>query len=438
MNLSEYRSELRDRISDNQSIVQTRFTDAQLNSFINLSRRVINKLIPVYENQDYIIPELWIDEYNLPKDFISMGRVYNPFDERYYYPIKKEKAEVLSDDFWYSLVYENLFYINEKRKRITFMKPPATVPLSFTISALDRDANIITIDTCNGAGTVTTVGTAVTLSGDTTSHLRAGYQITVGAETIAIDSITGDQTFTLESAPASDWSADSYTVLESDDSIPDIGSWSSIKPYIRLKATAETLGFDWDAKGTTLTLHDPLDDLDNIEIGMELSCTGIQKNTLVLDKPTALTVLISKPAISAGTDDDVSFYTYEYCRVSKILANSGKTAYTLYVSGWNLKDLNYAYDFTVGDLISMVSYVHEYISNPKNLDSDSEEDRMPLEIQELVTVYAESLCFLTLNLTDRQAIALNLFNNMVSDAQFAIKADKMNILNAQKEHYGSQ
>lgn len=432
MQLQDYISELRDRISDNQTLIETHFSDSELTSFINRSRRMVNQMIPQYENQDYIIPDLWIDEYDLPSDFIAMKTVYNPYDNRYYPPTNKAKAEIFPEDFADTMVYQNLFYINEKRKRITFLKPPEKVPMRFEIKSFSRTTNTIVIDNCAGVGTLTSSGTSVTMSGETTVHLKAGYKITCSGDTIAISEITSDQTFTLASAPGTDWAAETYTVLKSDDTIPVITDWMSLKPYIQLKGSVAAKTGTWSAYATTLTLNN----VTSLQVGMEITGAGIQKGTTILTIPSTTSITISKPTTASGSTTALNFYTYEYCRVSVIKANSDYTEYTLYISAWNLKDIDYDYTFAADDYVTMVTYVHEYISNPKPLASDTDEDRLPMEVQELVVIYAEALAFQRDNLVDRRAVALAEFNERLNNVQFAVYRDAMNTKN-QERKYGS-
>jgi hypothetical protein len=136
LTLSEYRELTRFELSDDDSIVAPHHPDSKLNFAINLARKTVNQELKLYQAYNPIIPELYIDEYTLPTDYLSPIKVVDVEDEVELTPIAIEQGEIL-DDSYYTLSFGNLFVINTRKRTITFLDPPDSdlVPPAYTIDS---------------------------------------------------------------------------------------------------------------------------------------------------------------------------------------------------------------------------------------------------------------------------------------------------------------
>ena len=140
--------------------------------------------------------------------------------------------ESSNDVFYY---WDNGIRVNETRRKIQFKEIPTEIKGALNISVFDRTNNMIKVNAGLGLGTLSSIGTTVTVNGSNTTPLQEGYKITCSGDTIAIASITDDYTFELETAPPVDWATETYTYVKSDDTVPNLPNYSNIKPYLQLK-----------------------------------------------------------------------------------------------------------------------------------------------------------------------------------------------------------
>lgn len=319
--LAELITSVRNEINDNATNVNKRFSDANLTDYINTARAYTNMSLLEYINQQFILPELYIDEYDLESDFIRAGSMIDVLEQMTIPSgdITRESADDVV--IW----YDNRIAVNKTRKKIIFGETPKNIQGELYISGFDRDTDTIKINKALGMGTLTSVDTAVEMITGNTNTLVVGYKITCSGDTIAIASITDDYNFVLASAPSPAWDEEGFTYTKSDDTVPHVPDFANIKPYIKLI----------DHTGSVV----------------------------------------------------------EYIRVSHIQANLAKTEYTLYVTGWNLKNIDTVFTLTAGDGLRAVSFLLNYISKPKALSSSGDIDALSPEAENMVIFWASRICF---------------------------------------------
>jgi hypothetical protein len=328
MNITQYIRDIRARLDDDPVGIDGYHSDSQIRVFINNSRRKINQELSVYENQMFIFPELNIDEYALDTDYVSYLNAFdNRINGREVTPSKKSLVESQKNLYWATTEFNtNLGYINERRRVFTLSNLP-------TSSDVEPTYNIKTFS-------------------------RSG-------KTIVVDGV-------------------STGVLS------DITKWNSVKGYIKAITSAGVTEYMRVSKiepnidNTEYTLYISSFDLKGtLKNGITVSGTiGVTNNS------SAVTGNGTKFLFDCATGDKIVIAGATYT----ILTVTSNTAMTLSVvyAGTTAPVLTATIDnrpvFVDNDTIKFATIIVNYISNPKEMVMYNEDDQMPMEAQELVTI----------------------------------------------------
>ena len=146
MTLENYIDEVKYEIADDNAIVNAHHNSTKIIFAINKARREINQDLKLYTKQMFLIPSLAIDSYEIPSDYLRSANVVDVKNALRLIPAKQEEAEILDDDS-YVYKYGNLFYVNERKRKLIFLSPPqiTDIPTNYLVE-VELGRNIIKTD----------------------------------------------------------------------------------------------------------------------------------------------------------------------------------------------------------------------------------------------------------------------------------------------------
>ena len=436
MNLNEYIRDIRARTSDNpRANVPPYHTDSALTVFINNSRKVIARELKCLERYTFIMPKLYVDEYDLPIDFKSIISIFDVYNQIMYSPLNKENVETTKNFGGLSL-YDNMFRIDKNRKKLVLLNPPESkdVQLPFKIKSFDRNNGIIVVDDVvytTGIGTISVSGNTITISGGLTSQLQVGYKVKDSAGTIGtVTSIVNITTFTVDTSLATGDGTWSYAY-----NFEDILKWENVKCYIQIYDVsagvyeyARVSKIEETVEDSEYTLYitgfDLLNDYKNM-----LRITG--SVTLTNGSTTVIgTDSLFLTDLTVG--DSIYYDGTNIGTVASITSNTSFELNTNYTgstaSGLIIYVDNRPY-FTDGDQIKFVPFVMNYLSLSYPLKYQYEEDQFPLEIQPLISIHACIEAELRRNRPEKAVLHKNDYETEKQNIKYSLDSDEANIYN---------
>jgi len=378
--LSDYRTETRRLLNDNAQYVQTHHSDAEVNRFINYSRYLINQELRVNEKRQYIQPEYYVDEYTLNSDLITVTRILDMVNGREVSPERRKYVDNVPTQYY---TWDNLYHIDERRRVLTLLEPPEETPVTYEIKTFSRTGKKIVIDGTIGSGTVTSSGTTVTITDGDTSRLSAGMLVTANSEQETIASITDEDTFELETAPAVAWSGDTWSFLSSSSTLPHVGDWTDLKPTVKVWADDVTLDGTTDSTTTVL-----MADTTGVRVGQTVTGDGIPSGTTVESYVTDTSVTLSQAATASASVSLTFSSSAEYMRASLVKTDTSGTEYKLFLSSLDIESNGESITFEDGDNLQFVHYVVYYLGDPDDLSDDTDTCELPIEVQRIVPIRA--------------------------------------------------
>ena len=157
--LSTYIRDVRIRTDDDPvGGVPPYHSDFALTIFINNARRKISIDLHCYLKQMYIIPQLYIDEYNLPSDYLESSIIIDVLNQIPHPPINQTNVETTKIWFDTLISYGNFCFINTTRKKINFLVPfvATIVEPSYTIQSTNVQNNTIVVNAVS-SGTLSNI-----------------------------------------------------------------------------------------------------------------------------------------------------------------------------------------------------------------------------------------------------------------------------------------
>lgn len=395
MTLYDYIVDLRIRIDDEPYGIDPYYTNAQLATFINNARRDIARKLGFYEKYKPILPKLFIDEYDLPTDFKQCTIIYDIELQKEHYPSNKANAETTRTYLDLSIT-DNLFYINETRKKLTFLTPPDLdmVELPYAVATFDRDKNKITVDSpayTAGTGTIAVSTTGVTISGGSTTEISVDFLVKDSAGTVVeVESITNNYHFVVNAATlATGTGAWSYARK-----LSTLGDWASIKPfaklshgatneYIRISKITNTCSSEytiwvssWDVLGDYKNQVNVYDYVSLTNNSSAISGTNTMMRTDLAVGEVVYFNGSSMGAVNGVTND-------YYATVNTTWLSNTVTAVTNTTIKVDSRPV-----FVDNDNIYFVTYMMNYKALPPTIKMMYAEDTFPYDAQRLVPVKA--------------------------------------------------
>jgi hypothetical protein len=330
MTLSEYRDVVRRRIDDNDTLVSDEYSDAEINFAINWARNELNKRIRVYHKQYFIYPEQYIDEYDLPTDFLQALDIVDADELVKIFSSELPRTMLLNDAL--TTLYFNEFFIDDTRQKLCFLELPESDKIEPTY----------------------TIGT----------HTNASEP---------------NDTFTVTAT-------DSGNDLD-----VDIADWKDMKGYGKMMWSV-TLDCDLTEDDATVTLNAGETDttaLLNSNVGCTISGTGVPDGTTLLSITDAGEFEMSANATANGSDITLTFTVPdEQVGFSAIVDTPGDGSYfTIYIPREDLYYTGNNYNYS-GGTFKFATYVMFYIGITPDLSSDSDSDRLPRDIGGLIPILA--------------------------------------------------
>lgn len=336
MTLTDYITEVKYEMADDNALVNSHHNITKIVFAINKARREINQDLKVYTKQFFISPLLAIDEYAIPADFLRSANVIDAKNGVRLIPAKQDESEILSDDI-YEYRYGNLFYLNERKRKLVFLNPPDTdkIPRRYTIS-INKDRSVMQTNITDLSKTFTTETDTITNTKywlvDSALPAEVIYDLSIGMKV---------------------YEGTTYIGL-----IKDIDYTNS-----KIKLNVET-----DFSKTVLTFKYDTGDITDY---------AFWKGYLKLM--------------------DINNTThYIYCRYSLIEKLGDATNYEIRISQWNITDeAQNSVDYYNWTLIEFIPYVVNYIGTTTDLVmTTNETEDMPLDITKLVPIYASMLLYM--------------------------------------------
>lgn len=424
MTLADYRTELRINIDDNNSYVRTRFSDTQLNSFINNARRMVNKETFVNTNFFLLFPDVNTDEYDLPSDYITYDYLLNVLDEEYFRPTVKPVA-LISKSQLYTMADEvNPFYIDEPRRKIIFHDLPDTdiVDQDYLVLAYSRSGKTLTV--CADSTYSTTI--------DTTG-------ITGGALTVDIKltSVTylevGDYIRVLgDSAAGEQHSKAEICYVSAIDTVTKIATISKTVTYAGVESTSFQNNH---SAGNTVYI------LDSNDITKWNDVKAFSRVNDIVNSVTEYLKVVKVTDNSNGTYTltagtwDITEQAYKMATASLTSATAGDLSdygnvLKVYTTDWTTT-VNYASRVTGSGpyvvnncKLRFSNCVMCYIANTKNMIYATETDRFPLDVQEIIPLKAEVQAYMREGLTDMANRSEALYREKLNDIVHKLISEK--------------
>lgn len=123
--LTQLVDSVRNYVNDNSDSGIFFHSNEMMVGYINKAMKVINNRLLVYQKYQFIIPELYIDEYNLANDYIRLKALWNIYDQVPFLPEYQAEVESGMSDWWRTKIGDSgEFYINETDNKLTFNDPP--------------------------------------------------------------------------------------------------------------------------------------------------------------------------------------------------------------------------------------------------------------------------------------------------------------------------
>ncbi|MHB8096045.1 MAG: hypothetical protein ACYDEI_00105 [Erysipelotrichaceae bacterium] len=329
LRLKDYIDQIRIRTDDNPYAISPYHSDSTLTTFINNARRNMAIDLKIYENQHYIVPLQYIDEYTLPQDFMESSLLIDVYNQYPITPMNKGNAESTKNIFDINVQFGNYAYINETRRKITFYKPfqnSSDVQPTYNIVSVSRSSNTIIID---GVQSTYTLGDIMNWD-----RVKGYIKITTAAgliEYARVSKILADTPTTAQ-----------YTLY--------ISSWDLKNTYKNSLQCYGTVAY-----ATTVLTGTGTKFLTELTVG----------DTIVIDGITKI--------IASVTSDTVADVSVTFGAAT----SSGKT---MYVS--NLPT------YADNDTIQFIPYLINYFSTPKDMTYLYEYDQYPIETQALIPILA--------------------------------------------------
>ncbi len=436
MNLSTYLRDIRYRMDDNPLQISPVLSDSILINMINNARRKISKELKCYENQFFIFPLLHSDEYPIPSDFVELNTILDVWKMQQYPPLHKGNAEITKTLLIQGEIawYQNFFYINEKRKTITFKTLPQYLEPKYTILSFDRDNNQIVVNgttALTGIGTLTSSGTTVTITNGYTTDLTVGATVTANGVSRTIASVINGTSFTISGTDPL-WSSNTYTWNPFTTS--NITGWNRVKGYVKIyDSTSGTIEYARvneitdNANGTYILWIGAWDILNTYKNNSPLYGTvSITNNT------STVTGVGTKFLQDISLNDNVYYNTTKIGTINAITNDTSATVSANFVGGTLanvsvLIDNRYTYDNT--DTVQFASFVCNYWSNASPLQMYLEEDRMPEDTHDLTAVLASHEGWMRRSRQDMANVANQDYENMKMKVKEALNEEAARIYN---------
>ena len=445
MNLSTYLQDIRYRMDDSPLQINPVLSDSLLINMLNTARRKISKEMKCYESQFFLFPDLHTDEYPIPSDYVELGTVLDVFKMQQYPPLNKGNAEITKtlliegEIAW----YQNFFYVNEKRKTITYktlpqyLEPGYKIKYDGTNTYFNRAGNYIIVNATTdlkGYGTLTSTGTTVTITGGYTTDLVAGATVTANSITRTIASITNTTTFVISgSAPA--WVTQSFTWNPFTTS--NINNWNRVKGYIKLNSALN---------GTTeYARYNEIDDNGDGTYTIRIAAWDVLNTFKNQVQAVGTSLLTNGSASVVGTSTK---YTYDLTigdtiyngqtPIGTVLTITDDTHFTLNTTFTNTTtpaatlyvDNRYTFDNAdADDTVRFASYVCNYWAYATPLKMYMDEDRLPEDVHDIVTVYTAAEAWMRRSRTDMANLEMQNYNTMQAKAKDALCEENAHIYN---------
>jgi len=395
MTVNELIRDLRVRLDDNPvGGVPNYFTDANLLQYINNTRKYLSRELGLYKRQDFIMPELYIDEYDLPTDFRSIDNIFDVYNQVIYSPLNQPNTETTKQYTGVS-TYDNLFYINEIRKKLTLLEPSDYPELAYLVKSFSRSGKTIVIDGSKyetGVGTiaVSATGKTVTLSGGLTSQLQVGYAIkddTVATHSV-VTSITNLTVFVVGTTSLSTGTgAWTYSNKYS-----DVSKWANVKGYIEINDTSAGVK---EYARVSKVVQTATTDYTLYVSSFDLK--GDYKNNLKCYGTVALTNT-STGIVGTGTvfNTDLAVgdrILYDNATIGQVSTITNNTHFYMNTAVTTATATNIIYAesrpvFVDNDEVKFVPYIMNYSSLSKPLVHQYESDEMPLDMEQLIPIHS--------------------------------------------------
>lgn len=369
MNLSQYIRDIRARTDDDPYGIDPYFSDAALKVFINNARRKISIDIMSYEKYFFLFPELYIDEYNLPNDFLTGNQMIDIYNQIPYPPMNKANTETTKQYFDTLIAYGNFAYINETRRKFTMLALPNStiVEPKYNIMTFSRATKTIVIDG---------VEAGYTLSDITKWDKVKGYIKMVNA---AGDIEYARVTKILANTPADD----QYTLY-----ISSFDQQDTYKNLLQCYGTVNTNSSVY-VVGTGSEFETDIDTGDDLLVGAE-----------------------TRNVVTVTSD-------------SLVEVNTAYTTNSLSVNAY----VTSLPTFTDNDTIQFASHVLYYSAIPPEMISQYEEDRFQHEIQDLIPILASHESWMRRSRPDMANKEYGEYNAKMVDLRNKIYSEKSNIYN---------
>lgn len=368
MNLYQYIRDIRNRTDDNPYGIDPYHSDDALKTFINNARRKIAIDLFTYEKQQFLFPQLYIDEYSLNNDLLRSRSVVDVYNQIEYPPIAKENAEMTKMYFDTVISYGNFCYINETRRKLTQLAIPDSnkVEPTYNVQTFSRATNTIVVND-SSAGNVNTVAKW---------NQVKGYA--------KINNATGSSEYIRVSAVVANTTAQTYTLY--------VSGWDITNAYksnLQLNGTTAVTSGAVYLAGT------------NTKYSTELVAGDI------------ITVSGQTRAVTGVTSD-----TNANVNAVWITTATGATA--------TVTDLP---AYTTGDNVRYATYILNYYGIPDELEYYNQDDSFQHEIQDLIPILASVEAYQRRSMPDMAMRELNEYNSKLQDIKHKIKAEKSNLYN---------
>lgn len=392
MTLYDYIVDLRIRIDDDPYGIDPYYSNTALATFINNARRDIARKLGIYEKQKPIQPLLYIDEYDLPTDYKQNMIIYDVELQKEHYPANKANAESTKTNLNLSLT-DNLFYINETRKKITFLTSPtiSMVELPYSIATFNRAANKITVDGpayTVATGTIAVSGTGVTIASGSSTQITADYLVKDSAGTVAeVESVTNNAHFVVNAAVL----ATGTGVWSYGKKLSTFGDWGDIKPfakiqsgttteYVRMSKIVNTAATEFTAWVSSWDIMNTFKNQVNVygTVTLTNSSPAIVGANTMFTTDIATGDLVYQGGTLWGAINGV--VNTAYATVNTVWAGSTVAGTTLKIDSRPV--------FADNDNVSFVTYIMNYKALPPNISRMYEEDTFPYDAQRLVSIKA--------------------------------------------------
>jgi hypothetical protein len=370
--LKDYISDVRIKIDDDPIMTNPTFSDIQLTKYINNARRKIAGDLRMFENQYYLTPTLYIDEYTLPNDFLEATLLEDTWNQFQITAMNKGNIESTKVYYDVRVQFGQFCYINETRRKLTLLKAFINVPdiqPLYNISAFDRSANTIVVD-----------------------GVQAGYTLgdimmweTKAKGFIKIKSATG----------VTEYSRVSKILANT----PTTGKYTL---YIS----------SWDLQGT---YKDALEATGTVSYSTNI-ITGIAT--------TFLSEVSSGDSITVNSQTQVvnTVFSNVNCNVTNAFTGTASSK-TMTISNLPV--------FADNDTIQFIMYVLNYSSIPFELTYQNQYDKFPVETEVLVPILAAQEAMMACSLGAKASEYLAEYNSKVKDIGDKLGKGKANILNEQ-------